>query len=88
MLPAGWGFRCPGPALEGGVSRWGLACWNCEGDKTSWIAVDVGRIGPHDLTLRYVVAHETCHAIEYMTLGLSTELTADLCAAYYGAPRP
>jgi hypothetical protein len=74
--------------MEGGSPRWGVACWNCEGNKANWIAVDVGRIGPSEATLRYVVAHETCHAIEYMTLGLSTELTADLCAANYGARRP
>jgi hypothetical protein len=87
-LPAGWGFRCPGQALENGTPRWGVACWNCNGDGQSWIAVDIGRIGASDKALRYVIAHETCHAIEYTTLGLSTELTADLCAATHGAPRP
>lgn len=87
-LPAGWGFRCPGQALENGTPRWGVACWNCNGDGQSWIAVDIGRIGASDRALRYVIAHETCHAIEYTTLGLSTEITADLCAATHGAPRP
>jgi len=87
VLPAGWGFRCPGSAVLGGGPRWGLACWNCEGNG-SWIAVDIGRIGASEATLRHVIAHEICHAIEYTTLGLSTELTADLCAALHGAPRP
>lgn len=87
VLPAGWGFRCPGSAVLGGAPRWGLACWNCEGNG-SWIAVDAGRIGPSEATLRHVIAHEICHAIEYATLGLSTEPTADLCAARHGAPRP
>jgi len=86
-LPAGWGFRCPGAALENGTPRWGVACWNCEG-AGSWIAVDIGRVGPSEATLRHVVAHEICHAVEYETLGISTELTADLCAALHGAPRP
>ena len=86
VLPAGWGFRCPGQAPENGQPRWGVACWNCEGDG-SWVAVDVGRIGASDATLRYVVAHEICHAIDYMGLGTSTELGADLCAAVHGAPR-
>ncbi len=86
-LPAGWGYRCPSPALENGTPRWGVACWNCEG-AGSWIAVDVNRIGASDATLRYVVAHETCHARDYAGLGLSTELGADLCAALHGAPRP
>ena len=87
VLPAGWGFRCPGQALVGGSPRWGMACWNCEG-AGSWIAIDVGRIGASDATLRHVIAHEICHALEYTALGLSTELTADLCAALHGAPRP
>jgi hypothetical protein len=86
-LPAGWGFRCPGTALVAGELRWGVACWNCEGNGSSWIAVDIGRIGSSDKALRYVIAHETCHAIDYMTLGLTTELQADLCAALHGAPR-
>ena len=87
-LPAGWGFRCPGLALEGGAPRWGIACWNCELDGNNWIAVDVARIGPSDATLRYVIAHETCHANDYAGLGITTELGADLCAALHGAPRP
>ena len=86
-LPAGWGFRCPGQALENGTPRWGIACWNCEGNG-SWVAVDVGRIGSSDATLRYVIAHEICPAVDYMTTGLSSELGADLCAALHGAGRP
>lgn len=86
-LPAGWGFRCPGQAVVNGTPRWGMACWNCEGNG-SWIAVDIARIGASDATLRHVVAHEICHAVDYMTLGLSTEIGADLCAALHGAPRP
>lgn len=86
-LPAGWGFRCPGEALVDGADRWGVACWNCDGTG-SWIAVDVGRIGSSDAALRYVVTHETCHANDYVTLGITTEIGADLCAALHGAPRP
>jgi hypothetical protein len=87
VLPAGWGFRCPGQAIVDGAAKWGLACWNCNGDGQSWIAVDIGRIGASDKSLRYVIAHEICHAIDYMTLGISTEIGADLCAAVHGAPR-
>ncbi len=87
-LPPGWGFRCPAPALENGTARWGVACWNCEGDGNSWIAVYVGRIGWSDDTLRYVIAHEYGHANDYATVGTSTEMGADLCAALHGAPRP
>ena len=87
ILPAGWGFRCPAKAVVDGADRWGVACWNCEGTG-SWIAVDIDRIGISVATLRYVIAHETCHAIDYMGLGITTELGADLCAAVHGAPRP
>ncbi len=86
-LPAGWGYRCPGLAVVNGAERWGVACWNCDGPG-NWIAVDIGRIGSSDDALHYVVAHETCHANDYALLGLTTELSADLCAALHGAPRP
>jgi hypothetical protein len=62
-----------------------MACWNCEGNG-SWIAIDIGRIAT-DAALRYVIAHEICHAIDYVTLGTSNEIGADLCAALHGAPR-
>ncbi|MGI8807089.1 MAG: hypothetical protein ACR2KK_04490 [Acidimicrobiales bacterium] len=88
VLPAGWGFRCPGQALVDGTPRWGVACWNCEANLTSWIAVDIGRIGASDATLRHVIAHEICHAREYVAFGQTTEVGADLCAALHGAPRP
>lgn len=87
LLPAGYGFRCPGAAEMAGA-RWGITCWNCAPGSGNYIAVDVDRIGPSDATLRYVVAHETCHAIDFALLGLSTEIGADLCAALHGAPRP
>ena len=87
VLPAGWGFRCPGKAVVDGTDRWGVACWNCQG-QGSWIAVDVDRIGASEATLRYVIAHETCHSIDDTTLGITTEVGADLCAALHGAPRP
>jgi len=87
-LTAGWGFRCPGQALENGTPRWGIACWNCAGDRVSYVAVDIGRIGSSEKTLYYVIAHEICHAIDYMGMGTSTEIGADLCAALHGAPRP
>jgi hypothetical protein len=70
-----------------GAERWGVACWNCEG-AGSWIAVDVVRIGSSDAALRYVIAHETCHSIDDTTLGITTEIGADACAALHGAPRP
>ena len=64
-----------------------MDCWNCEGNG-SWIAVDIGRAGAPDAAVRYLVAHEICHAVDYTTIRLSTEVGADLCAALHGAPRP
>ncbi|MEA2901862.1 MAG: hypothetical protein QOH36_1749 [Actinomycetota bacterium] len=88
VLPAGYGFRCPGAAVMGETPRWGVTCWNCAPGSGNYIAVDIDRIGPSDATLRYVVAHETCHAIDFALTGISTEIGADLCAALHGAPRP
>ena len=86
-VPAGWDYRCPdGAHDERGDGHWGIACWNCDGG--SFVGINIGLIGSSDAALRYVVAHEICHAIEYATLGLSTELTADLCATLHGAGRP
>jgi hypothetical protein len=87
VVPRGWDYRCPDEARdERGGEHWGIACWNCEGG--SHVGINVRLIGPSDANLRYVVAHEICHAIDYVTLGISTELTADLCATLHGAGRP
>ena len=86
-VPAGWDYRCPdGARDEQGEGHWGIACWNCAGG--SYVGINIRLIGSSDATLRYVVAHEICHALDYVTLGLSTELTADLCATLHGAGRP
>jgi hypothetical protein len=74
--------------MMGDTPRWGITCWNCAPGSGNYIAVDIERIGPSDAALRYVVAHETCHAIDYSLIGLSTEIDADLCAALHGAARP
>ena len=87
VVPTGWDYRCPHEARdEHGGEHWGIACWNCEGG--SHVGINIRLIGSSDATLRYVVAHEICHALDYVTLGISTELTADLCATLHGAGRP
>jgi hypothetical protein len=89
VLPAGFAFRCPDPAIfADGASRWGITCWNCGAPGGSYIAINIDRIGSSDDTLRYVVAHETCHAIQDVTTGVTSEDSADACAAAHGAPRP
>ncbi|HUQ62867.1 MAG TPA: hypothetical protein VM121_03850 [Acidimicrobiales bacterium] len=88
-LPAGFAFRCPDAALfADGASRWGVTCWNCGVGTGSYIAINIDRIGASDETLRYVVAHETCHAIENVAIHTTSEASADACAAAHGAPRP
>jgi hypothetical protein len=87
-LPSGFAFRCPDAALfADGASRWGVTCWNCGIGTGSYIAINIDRIGASDETLRYVVAHETCHAIENVAVHTTTEASADACAAAHGAPR-
>jgi hypothetical protein len=89
VLPAGFAFRCPDPAVfADGASRWGTTCWNCGVGTGSYIAINIDRIGSSDDTLRYVIAHETCHAIENAMTSTTSEASADACAAAHGAPRP
>lgn len=89
VLPAGFAFRCPDPAIfADGASRWGTTCWNCGAPGGSYIAINIDRIGSSDDTLHYVVAHETCHAIQDVTTGVTSEESADACAAAHGAPPP
>ncbi|HEX8771520.1 MAG TPA: hypothetical protein VF711_12200 [Acidimicrobiales bacterium] len=88
VLPAGFAFRCPDPAMfADGASRWGTTCWNCGMGTGSYIAINIDRIGSSDEALRYVIAHETCHAIESIATSTTTEASADACAAAHGAPR-
>lgn len=85
-LPAGFAFRCPDPAIfADGGSRWGTTCWNCGAPGGSYIAINIDRIGSSDDVLHHVIAHETCHAIQDVTTGMTTEESADACAAAHGA---
>ena len=74
-LPAGFDFRCPGSDYP----RWGATsvspCGSC------FVSINTAAIGPNDAVLRYVIAHEFCHAN-----GVGDELAADACAARYGFP--
>jgi hypothetical protein len=88
-LPKGFAFRCPDPAVfADGASRWGTTCWNCGIGAGSYVAINIDRIGSSDDALRYVIAHETCHAIENVVTSTTSEASADACAAAHGAPRP
>ncbi|MGH3849580.1 MAG: hypothetical protein ACRDRT_07750 [Pseudonocardiaceae bacterium] len=64
-----WEFRCPDLALDSaGRQHWGLACASCENG--TYVGINIALIGPSESTLRYVVAHEFCHAIEYASLDI------------------
>ncbi len=47
-------------------------------------AVNPARVGRSDARLRYVVAHEIGHAIDYVTQGSTTEESADARARAAG----
>jgi len=80
VLPAGFEFRCPGDtqSFPGDRQHWGVACYHqmfCP--KGAYIAVNPERVGDSDARLRFVVAHEIGHAIDYVTTGSTTEDSAD-----------
>ncbi|MDQ3573584.1 MAG: hypothetical protein M3404_01465 [Actinomycetota bacterium] len=79
-LPAGFEYRCPGDtrSFVGDRQRWGVTCYHhprfCPG--RAYVAVNPARVGASDARLRYVVAHEIGHAIDYMAQGSTTEQSA------------
>ncbi len=80
VLPAGFEYRCPGDtrSFVGDHQRWGVTCYRhrtfCP--TGAYIAVNPGRVGRSDARLRYVVAHEIGHAIDYVTQGFTSEQSA------------
>lgn len=91
FLPEETEFRCPGntESFPGDRQHWGVACWRndyyCRGG--SWIAVNPRTVGPDDDRLRHVIAHETCHILDYAAGGVTSESSADACASRVGFPR-
>ncbi len=77
ILPAGFEYRCPGDtrSFVGDRQRWGVTCYHhpmfCPGG--AYIAVNPSAVGRSDARLRYVVAHEIGHAIDYVTQGFTSE---------------
>ncbi|MDQ3569457.1 MAG: hypothetical protein M3396_02325 [Actinomycetota bacterium] len=80
LLPAGFEYRCPGDtsSFVGDSQRWGVTCFYHQTfcPNGAYIAVNPARVGPSDARLRYVVAHEIGHAIDYVTMGFTTEQSA------------
>lgn len=80
VLPAGFEYRCPGDtrSFMGDRQRWGVTCYHhptfCPNG--AYVAVNPAAVGRSDARLRYVVAHEIGHAIDYATLGYTTEESA------------
>lgn len=90
VLPAQFEYRCPGSTelFAGDRQHWGTACSMaslCPGH--SYIAINPGLIGPSEARLRYVVAHETCHALDIAARRPLDEPAADACAAAHGFRR-
>lgn len=82
-LPSGTGYHCPSTQF----GHHGAACWYAAGcPRGRFIAVNVdlmGQVTPD--YVRYVVAHEICHIVQFDAGQASTEADADACAAGYGA---
>ncbi|HUR18239.1 MAG TPA: hypothetical protein VMZ51_04795, partial [Acidimicrobiales bacterium] len=90
VLPAQFEYRCPGSTETFTWDRqhWGTACFRMSLCPTSaYIAINPGLIGPNEARLRYVVAHETCHALDSVARRPLDEPAADACAAAHGFPR-
>lgn len=90
LLPAQFEYRCPGSTelFAGDRQHWGTTCSMaslCRGH--SYIAINPGLIGRSEARLRYVVAHETCHALDVAARRPLDESAADACAAAHGFPR-
>lgn len=90
VLPAQFEYRCPGSTelFAGDRQHWGTACSMaslCPGH--SYIAINPGLIGRSEARLRYVVAHETCHALDITARRPLDEPAADACAAAHGFRR-
>ncbi len=88
VLPAGFDFRCPGDtrSFVGDRQNWGVTCYHhptfCPG--RAYVAVSPARVGRSNARLRYVVAHEVAHAIEFVSQGSTTEQSADARARAAG----
>ena len=80
LLPAGFEYRCPGDtrSFVGDSQHWGVTCYYHQTfcPTGANIAVNPARVGRSDARLRYVVAHEIGHAIDYVTMGYTTEQSA------------
>ncbi len=80
VLPSGFEYRCPGDtrSFVGDRQRWGVTCYYhlifCPNG--AYVAVNPAAVGRSNTRLRYVVAHEIGHAIDYATQGFTTEETA------------
>lgn len=89
-LPSGFEYRCPGntESFPGQSQAWGVTCyWNayyCPSG--AYIAINPAALGWSETRLRYTVAHETCHALDYVAGRAISEPAADACAAAYGFP--
>lgn len=87
-LPDPWEFRCPGDA-DGDEA---LAVYNSQTHER-FVVIGYPALDDDDggVWLRYVVAHEFCHARAFEGLESNPwldENATDACAARYGFPRP
>lgn len=87
VLPGGFEYRCPGSThlFIGDRQHWGTICaYASLCPRSAYVAINPAVIGPNDARLRYVIAHEFCHARDYQARRPVRESTADACAAAHG----
>ena len=90
VLPAVFEYRCPGSTelFAGARQHWGTTCAQTSlCPNGAYVAINPAVIGPSESRLRYVVAHEICHARGYIAHRPVDEAAADSCAAAHGFPR-
>jgi len=91
-VPSGFGFYCPASGLDfdgtehQGLTSFGPDCAQHVPLVGCYVDINLARIGASDRRLRHVVAHELCHAWDYVTSGVTSEGAAEACALAHGFP--
>ena len=89
-LPDLFEYRCPGDArlFPGDTQHWGSTCaYASLCPDGAYVAVNPTAIGASEARMRYVVAHEICHALDFLAHRPVSEAGADSCAAAHRFPR-
>lgn len=75
-LPGNFRFRCPDTSYSFGVTGYD--------GKTGWVSLNLDNLRSFGLSAEFTMAHETCHAWDFATIGWTSEDRANGCAAAHG----